>query len=190
MQLSLGRRIKAARALVGISQNDFAYFCGIGKRIITRFEANDDITKNNKKIIVKGINDLGIVILCDGVRFRTTLDRSQSMIDKIKYRHNKKCALMGWECTIASHVLKRYNRLQAKEQMHMTDKPLTEFFDTNIAPQFITYGWSSPEINALRGSFIMGAKFALENCDNDDSYHLVSEIEDFEAQAAVAGTDH
>lgn len=72
----------------------------------------------------------------------------------------------------------------------MTTTPLTDFFDENIAPQFDTYGWAAPEVNALRGAFLMGAKFVIDNAETDGTHDMLAEVEAFQAKAAKSGTDH
>lgn len=68
---TLGRRVKAGRRLLGISQKTFAQYCNVGNNVLARFEQKNEVTKANKKIIVSGLNNLGVIVLLDGVRFRS-----------------------------------------------------------------------------------------------------------------------
>lgn len=68
MKLSLGSRIKAARALLGWSQRDFATLMGLTVGTVVRLE-RDDTTSRTRKLAVQTLNRHKVILLLDGVRF-------------------------------------------------------------------------------------------------------------------------
>lgn len=70
----------------------------------------------------------------------------------------------------------------------MSETPLADFFEANIAPEFRNLNFEPAMIHALRGCFIMGAEFGLKNMQVFDEMH--SEIDAFHAIAAPKGRGH
>lgn len=67
--VSLGLRIRVARALLGKTRRELATTAGVGVSTLQTFEMANKATGKTKLKTVRAINDMGVCILSDGVKF-------------------------------------------------------------------------------------------------------------------------